>query len=60
MMGLVRREPVRVYLYSLIVAVLALLLGYGVVEPDKVPLWLALAGAALTVEGARAKVTPVP
>jgi hypothetical protein len=59
-MGLLRREPVRVYLYSVLVAVLALLLAYGLVEADKVPLWLGLAASVLAVEGARSKVTPVP
>jgi hypothetical protein len=57
--ALLGREPVRVYLYSVLVAVLSLLLGYGVVEPDKVALWLGLGGAVLAVEGARRRVTPV-
>jgi xanthosine utilization system XapX-like protein len=57
--GLLGREPVRVYLYTVLVAVVGLLLGYDVVEPDKAVLWITLGGAVLAVEGARSRVSPV-
>ncbi len=53
-------EPVRLYLYSILGPLLALLLALGVVTAELVPLVLALAGAVLAVpavEAARRKVT---
>ncbi|MES5383966.1 hypothetical protein ABVN64_30705 [Mycolicibacterium conceptionense] len=41
----------RLYLYVVCAAVLALLVGYKIVEADKVPLWLALFGAILSIGG---------
>lgn len=55
-------EPVRLYLYGLALAALALAVGYGLVSGTQAPLWLALLSAALLapgVEAARAAVTPV-
>jgi hypothetical protein len=60
-LALLRREPVRVYLYGVYAAVLLLLLAYGVITTELLPLWLGLGAALLAVpavEGARAKVTP--
>jgi hypothetical protein len=55
----IAREPVRAYLYTVLVAAVGLLLGYDVVEPDKAVLWITLGGAVLAVEGARSRVSPV-
>jgi len=55
-------EPVRKYLYGILVPVVALLVYKGVVAADEAALWLAVAAAALgvpAVEYARSKVTPV-
>ena len=41
----------RQYFYALATAVLALLVGYGVISPEQVPLWLGFA-AALFAMGA--------
>lgn len=35
----------RLYLYGIATALLAILVGYGVIEADKVPLWLGLFAA---------------
>lgn len=35
------------WLYTVATAALALLVGYGVIAPDKLPLWLALMAATL-------------
>lgn len=35
----------RLWLYTVATAVLAILVGYGIVEADKVPLWLGLIAA---------------
>lgn len=54
-------EPVRVYLYGVGVAVVALLVGLGVVTEDIAPLILAAVAAVLgvpAVESARRRVTP--
>ena len=62
MSGVLAREPVRVWLYSVGVAILLLLVAYGLVEDTKAPLWLGLLGAVLYVPGveaARARVSPV-
>lgn len=55
-----KTEPVRLYLYSLLVPVAAVLVAYGLIESTFVPLFIA-AGAALLgvplIEAARSKVT---
>jgi hypothetical protein len=59
---LIRSEPVRVYLGTLLTAVVAALAFYGVIEAEAVPVVLAVVTALLavpTVEAARSKVTPV-
>jgi len=56
-----QNEPVRLYLYGIVGAVLAVLVFYGVVATAAVPLFLALGAALLavpTVESLRARVTP--
>lgn len=50
-------EPIRRALYPVIVAVVALLVGYGLVGPELAPLWIGLAVAVLgpaATEAARA------
>ena len=37
----------RTYVYAVAVAVMPILVAYGLLTPDKAPLWLALAGAIL-------------
>lgn len=57
-----RRNPVRVYLYGLLVPAEALAVSYGLLSDDQGMLWLGLGAAVLVVPGvelARAKVTPV-
>ncbi len=39
----------RVYLYTVEVAVLAVLLGYGIIDADKIPLWLVLGASLLGI-----------
>jgi hypothetical protein len=54
-------EPVRSWLYTVLVPVLGLLVAKGVVTGDEQTLWLSIGGAVLGVVGvevARAKVTP--
>lgn len=61
-LSLLTREPVRMYLYTVVGAIVALLVGVGVVTAAVAPLILGVAAAALAVpvvEAARAKVTPV-
>lgn len=61
LLALVAREPVRVYLYGVLLAGLALLVGYGVLTGEQFALWAALGAALLAVpavEGARARVRP--
>lgn len=56
-----KTEPVRTYLYSLLVPVLAVLVYYGVVESAATAMWIAVGTAVLgipAVEVARGKVTP--
>lgn len=56
-------EPVRLYLYGVLLAVLALLVGYGILAAELVPLWIALATALVMapgIEKARASVSPTP
>lgn len=58
--SLAAREPVRVYVYGLVVALLAVLVTLDYLDKADVPVWLALAAAVLavpSVEGARASVT---
>lgn len=55
-------EPVRLYAYSVIAAILAVLITYGVVDASALPVILAAASALLAVpavETARSKVSPV-
>lgn len=55
-------EPVRLYVYSVVGAVLAVLIVYGVIDSSAVPVILAAASAVLAVpavELARSKVSPV-
>lgn len=54
-------NPVRLYVYSLLVPVLAVLVAFGVVDATQVPLYIALGTAILGVaatETARSAVTP--
>lgn len=58
----VRRQPVRAYLYGVLVPGEALAVSYGLVSDNQGALWLALGAAALVVpaaEAARQRVTPV-
>lgn len=58
----VRSEPVRVWMYGVLVAILALLVGTGVVTGALAPLIMGVITAVLAipaVEIARSKVTPV-
>lgn len=54
-LGIMKRwrllSPVRFALYPVVVAVVALLVGYGVVTVDRAPLWLAVAAACLGIAG---------
>lgn len=55
-------EPVRSYVYTLLVPVLAILVFYGIVSDLAAPLWIALGTAVLgvpAVELARSRVRPV-
>lgn len=59
---LLQRQPVRIYLYTVFAAVVALLVAMGVVTATLAPLILAVGTAVLAVpavEVARSKVTPV-
>jgi hypothetical protein len=50
-------------MYSVLVAIIALLVGYSVVNSEQGLLWIAFAAAVTgvpAVEKARSKVTPVP
>lgn len=54
-------EPVRLYLYGLLVPVLALLIAYGLIAAEDAPLWAALVTSALVPTGAelaRRRTTP--
>lgn len=56
-------EPVRKYLYGLLVPLAAVLVAYGLVDNESAPLWIALATAVLgvpAVEAARSRVKPYP
>lgn len=55
------REPVRTYLYGVLVPGLALCVAYGLISAEQAPLWIAAGGAVLgfpAVEVARSHVTP--
>ena len=59
----VRRRPVRVYLYGLLLPGFGLAVAYGLVAADKAALWISFGGAALVVTGgelAQRKTTPYP
>lgn len=47
-------EPVRRALYPVVVAVVALLVAYGLIDAETVPLWLALAVTVLGIGGTEA------
>lgn len=49
----------RLYLYGIATALLAILVGYGVIEADKVPLWLGLFAAVGAVSTTTAGVNLV-
>lgn len=56
-----REEPVRLYVYTVVAAILAVLITYGIVDETAVPVILAAVSALLAVpavETARSKVTP--
>lgn len=56
------REPVRLYAYSVIAALLAVLVVYGIVDETALPVILAAVSALCAVpavETARSKVSPV-
>ena len=58
----VSREPVRAYMYSVVAAILAVLVVYGIVDETTLPIILAAVSALLAVpavETARSKVSPV-
>jgi len=58
----VAREPVRVYVYTVVTAILAVLVTYGVVDETALPVVLAAVSAVVAVpavEVARSKVSPV-
>lgn len=63
LLTLLRQEPVRVYIYSLMTAVIGLLLYLGVLTGGAVPYIVAVVVAALAVpspvESLRNRVTPV-
>lgn len=55
-------EPVRLYVYSAVAAILAVLVTYGVVDSTALPVILAAVSALVAVpavETARSKVSPV-
>jgi hypothetical protein len=57
---LIESEPVRLYLYGVLVVALAVLVSYGALTADRAALWGSLAGAVLAVpvtEGLRSQVT---
>jgi hypothetical protein len=61
LLAVVRREPVRAYLYGLLTPAAALAVAYGVLSANKAALWVAFGGVVLVpgaAELARRKVTP--
>lgn len=42
-------EKVRLYLYGIVTAVLAVLAAYKLIDPALIPLWLSLAGTVLGI-----------
>lgn len=62
MLQTLKRQPVRLYLYGVMLPGIGVLTAYGIVADAKASLWLALGTAVLgfpAVEIARAKVTPM-
>lgn len=60
--SLIEREPVRVYLYTIVVAVMAALVVFGVVDGSQSTVILGVVAAAVAVpavETARSKVRPI-
>lgn len=60
--GWLATEPVRAYLGGLLIALVALLVGYGVLTGEQAALWFAFGTAALgfpAVSKARSRVRPV-
>lgn len=58
----VRRRPVRLYLYGLLVPGFGVALAYGLTTADHAALWITLGGAVLVIGGgevAQTKTTPV-
>ena len=61
-MSKITSEPVRVYVYTVLAAVVAALVVFGVVDSETVPVILGVVTAVLGVVGtekARSKVTPL-
>lgn len=55
-------EPVRAYLYPILVAIIGVLVAYGIIDSEQAAVWTAVGVAVLGVAGvetARSKVTPV-
>lgn len=55
-------EPVRVYVYGIVLSFMAILIAYGIVDNERAALILAAVSAIIAVpavEKARSKVTPV-
>lgn len=44
-------SKVRLYLYGVVTAALAVLVALKIIDPDLVPVWLALAAAVLAIGG---------
>lgn len=60
--GVVRREPVRFYLYGVLLGGEGVALTYGLLSKEQAAAWLGLGAAMLAVpaiERARSRVTPV-
>lgn len=58
MLDYLKREPVRVRVYTLAVLVLGYLATRGIVTPEDVDFYVTVAGVVLGVETARRKVSP--
>lgn len=58
--GVLADEPVRLRMYAVVVAAVALLVHKGVLDPQEADMWLGLVVAVLAVESSRSKVSPVP
>lgn len=55
-MNLRDTEPVRLYLYPIFTAVIALLAFKDIISADEAPFWLAIVASVLAVEGVRKSV----